>query len=28
MATPIVSNGVIYVSAFDSLEKGYVFAVY
>lgn len=28
MSMPIVSNGVIYISAFDTLEKGYMFAIY
>jgi len=29
MASPIISNGVIYIAAFDSMDsKGYVFAIY
>lgn len=28
IASPIVSNGVIYIPAFDTLDKGYIFAIY
>ncbi len=28
MASPIISNGVIYIPVFDTLKKGYIFAIY
>ncbi len=28
IASPIISNGVIYIPAFDSLKEGYMFAIY